>query len=137
MRKADVRIGATYTVKVSGRLVPVRVDGVSPFGGWDGTNLQTRRAVRIKSAQRLRPRVTPAVTTAVPASAADEHRARYPEQYAHPLVGKKVTFDNDGQRMTGTVLRVFGTRFGLLASLDTIGAKAAILVTALTEVGDA
>jgi len=54
MKKAEVRIGETYLVKVSGKLARVRVTGESPYGGWVGENLATRREVRIRSAQRLR-----------------------------------------------------------------------------------
>ena len=54
MKKSDVKVGATYSAKVSGSVVPVRIDRENPSGGWDGTNLKTKKAVRIKSAQRLR-----------------------------------------------------------------------------------
>ena len=56
MRKKDVRLGGTYAAKVSGRLVPVRIDGPYPYGngGWVATNLATGRDVVIRSAQRLR-----------------------------------------------------------------------------------
>lgn len=54
MRKADVRVGGVYAVKVSGNIVPVRLDRESPFGGWDGTNLNTGRSVRVRTAGRLR-----------------------------------------------------------------------------------
>ena len=46
-----------YVAKVSGSLVAVRIDRESPYGGWDATNLATGRAVRIRSAARLRRRV--------------------------------------------------------------------------------
>jgi hypothetical protein len=54
MKKADVTIGATYIVKVSGKLTRVRLTRESPYGGWDGLNLATQREVRIRSAARLR-----------------------------------------------------------------------------------
>ena len=54
MKKADVKIGETYAAKVSGRIVHVRIDGVSAYGGWNATNLETKRVIRVKSAQRLR-----------------------------------------------------------------------------------
>ena len=54
MRKAEVVIGGVYIVKVSDKLAKVRIDRVSVFGGWDGTNLATRRAVRIRTAAKLR-----------------------------------------------------------------------------------
>ena len=54
MKKADVQIGATYLVKVSGNLVPVKITHEHPNGGWEGRSLKTRKTIRIKSAQRLR-----------------------------------------------------------------------------------
>lgn len=54
MRKAEVKIGATYAAKVSNAIVPVRIVRVSPYGGWEAVNERTGRAVRIKSAARLR-----------------------------------------------------------------------------------
>ncbi len=54
MKKAEVQIGSTYIVKVSGLLARVRITGESPYGGWRGTNLATGREVRIRSAARLR-----------------------------------------------------------------------------------
>jgi len=54
MKKADVKLGKTYTAKVSNRIVPVRIDAVHSVGGWVATNLKTNKKVRIKSAQRLR-----------------------------------------------------------------------------------
>jgi hypothetical protein len=54
MKKAEVQIGQVYAAKVSGKLAPVKVDRASQFGGWDCTNLQTGRAVRIRGAAKLR-----------------------------------------------------------------------------------
>ena len=59
MKKREVEIGGVYVAKVSGRLVTVRIDGESPYGGSDATSLATRRSVRIRSAARLRGRATP------------------------------------------------------------------------------
>jgi hypothetical protein len=58
MKKKDVQVGASYLAKVSGKLAPVRITGESRFGGWEALNTDTHRPVRIKSAQRLRRRVT-------------------------------------------------------------------------------
>jgi len=52
MKKAKVQIGSTYVVKVSGKLTRVRIVRESPYGGWDGLNLATQRAVHIRSAAR-------------------------------------------------------------------------------------
>jgi hypothetical protein len=57
MKKDEVQIGATYQVNVTGRLAPVRIVRENPHGGWNGVNVDTKREVRIKSAQRLRKRL--------------------------------------------------------------------------------
>jgi len=54
MKKAQVKVGGIYAAKVSGKVVQVRIDAENPHGGWDATNLATKKKVRIKSAQRLR-----------------------------------------------------------------------------------
>jgi hypothetical protein len=54
MKKNNVKLGSVYAIKVSGNVVPVRLDRESPHGGWLGTNMTTRKEVRVKSAQRLR-----------------------------------------------------------------------------------
>jgi len=54
VKKADIEIGKTYVVKVSGILAPVRITGESRYGGFDGVNTKTGRTIRIKSAQRIR-----------------------------------------------------------------------------------
>jgi len=58
MKKNEITIGAIYSAKVSGRIVPVKIVKVNPHGGWDAVNLTTKKSVRIKSAQRLRRRVS-------------------------------------------------------------------------------
>lgn len=54
MKKKDVEIGATYTAKISGKIVEVRIFEVCTLGGWHAVNLKTGRDVRIKSATKLR-----------------------------------------------------------------------------------
>lgn len=54
MRKDQIEIGGVYAAKVSGKVVWVRIDGESPYGGWQGTNTESNRAIRIKTAARLR-----------------------------------------------------------------------------------
>jgi len=56
MKKNEVKLGCEYIAKVSGKLAHVRIDRENPHGGWDATNLATKKSVRIKSAQRLRAR---------------------------------------------------------------------------------
>ena len=54
MKKNEVQVGGVYTAKVTNRLVQVRIFAESRYGGWDATNLQTGKTVRIQSPQRLR-----------------------------------------------------------------------------------
>ena len=54
MKKNDIKVGATYIVKVSGTLTKVRITREHARGGWCGINLATGREVRIRTAARLR-----------------------------------------------------------------------------------
>jgi hypothetical protein len=54
MKKHEVKVGGDYLAKVSDKVVVVHIDGENPHGGWDATNVQTKKKVRVKSAQRLR-----------------------------------------------------------------------------------
>ena len=36
MTKRDVKIGGVYTAKVTNKLVQVRIDAESRYGGWEG-----------------------------------------------------------------------------------------------------
>jgi len=54
MLNKQVKIGEVYTCKVSNRVVLVRVEKVSWFGGWEIVNLRTGRPNRIKTGGRLR-----------------------------------------------------------------------------------
>lgn len=75
MKKADIKIGSVYRAKVSDKLTDVRIDAENANGGWDATNLATKKKVRIKSAQRLRaPEMTKPQAKAV--AAADQENAR-------------------------------------------------------------
>ncbi len=68
MKKDQVHIGGAFVAKVSGKLATVRIDAESRFGGWEATNVETGRKVRIKSAQRLR-RAVASEKTAEPVAA--------------------------------------------------------------------
>jgi len=59
MKKSQIKVGGTYTAKVSGFVVPVRIESESPNGGWVGINILTHREVRIKTAARLRREIDP------------------------------------------------------------------------------
>jgi hypothetical protein len=54
MKGKEIKIGAIYAVKVSGKLCRVRVNGPSPYGGWDCRNLETNRPVHVRGAGRFR-----------------------------------------------------------------------------------
>ena len=54
MKKNEVKVGGFYTAKVSDKVVKVRIDGTHSGGGWNATNTDTGKRIRIKSAQRLR-----------------------------------------------------------------------------------
>jgi len=69
MKKSKVRIGEVYRVRVSSAIANVRITGESPYGGWAGVNVATKRKVRIKSAQRLRGLATKKVATGKTTSA--------------------------------------------------------------------
>jgi len=77
MKKDEVQIGATYQVRVTGKLAPVRIVCEHPHHGWNGVNVDTKREVRIKSAQRLRkrldaaPRALPSERLGVPPTTPD------------------------------------------------------------------
>ena len=83
MKKQDVKIGKHYAAKVSGRMATVRIDAENPHGGWDATNITTRKKVRIKSAQRLR------------------HETRGPGQKAKPDVAATVAAVEKGDLTKG------------------------------------
>jgi hypothetical protein len=54
MKKNEVKIGGIYTAKVTNKVVEVRIDAESRYGGWEATNMETGKKVRIKSPTRLR-----------------------------------------------------------------------------------
>ena len=63
MKKQDVEIGKIYMVKVSANVVPVKITEAHHYSGWHGKNMVTGRAVRIKTAGRLRYECVPEATT--------------------------------------------------------------------------
>ncbi len=66
MKKDEVKVGGTYTAKISDRLVPVRIDRAHSKQGWNATNTATGKRIHIKSVQRLQ---SPAKPAAVPKEA--------------------------------------------------------------------
>ncbi len=96
MKKNEVKIGNTYTVKVSGKIAKVRIDAESQYGGWDATNVETKKKVRIKSAQRLRSEVGPPKTASTPPPAASDNKDAQPASGTES--GGRVV-DRDAQRI--------------------------------------
>ncbi len=96
MKKNEVKIGNTYTAKVSGKIAKVRIDAESRHGGWDATNLGTKKKVRIKSAQRLRSEAGPPPKAAPPPPAASDNKDAQPASGMKP--GGRVV-DRDAQRL--------------------------------------
>jgi len=95
MKKNEVKIGNTYTAKVSGKIARVRIDAESRHGGWDATNVETKKKVRIKSAQRLRSEAGPP-RTAPPPAASDNNKDAKPASGVKP--GGRVV-DRDAARI--------------------------------------
>ena len=95
MKKNEVKIGTTYTAKVSGKIARVRIDAESRHGGWDATNIETKKKVRIKSAQRLRAEAGPPRSATPPPKAGDKKDAK-PASGVKP--GGRVV-DRDAQRI--------------------------------------
>jgi len=83
MKKRNVQVGKTYACKVSGSVVPVRLDRENVHGGWDGTNMKTHKPVRVKSAQRLRglwPKRTMPITPDEPITPAEAQAIHHADQ---------------------------------------------------------
>jgi hypothetical protein len=90
MKKHEVKVGAKYLAKVSDKVVPVRIDGENPHGGWDATNEATGKKVHIKSAQRLRGEAKPKAAAKEAAPAADVGPTAKPDAKVAPEAkGKK------------------------------------------------
>lgn len=53
MKKNEVKIGETYTAKVSGGETEVRITEECEHGGWWGINLRTGRQIRLRTGRRL------------------------------------------------------------------------------------
>ncbi len=96
MKKNEIKIGNTYTAKVSGTIAKVRIDAENRNGGWDATNLGTKKKVRIKSAQRLRTEAGPPKSAATPPPAAGDKKDAKPASGVKP--GGRVV-DRDAARI--------------------------------------
>ncbi len=96
MKKNEVQIGNTYAAKVSGKIAKVRIDAENRNGGWDATNIETKKKVRIKSAQRLRSEVGPPKTASTPPPKAADNKDAKPASGTES--GGRVV-DRDAQRL--------------------------------------
>ena len=54
MKNDEVVIGVSYSAKVGGKTVDVRIDGENARGGWNGTAVATGKPVRVKDARQIR-----------------------------------------------------------------------------------
>ncbi len=98
MKKTDVKINATYLVKVAGNLVPVRIDAEHANGGWLGTSRKTGKQIRIKSPQRLRKRLDDAAPVANTAKPATKHATDAPQRDTAKRRAKGGKRDTDGEK---------------------------------------
>jgi hypothetical protein len=88
MKKSEVKIGGVYSAKVSDKVVQVRIDATNRHGGWNATNLVTKKKIRIKSAQRLRAAVKAPKTISPPRTAKplDPNRCATPRCKGEPAL---------------------------------------------------
>lgn len=86
MLKRDISVGHYYITKVSNKITAVRIDSESRFGGWNATNMNTNRAVRITSGRRLQREVSV------------HDVANYQSSKAKRVVHNDDTFGNGNQR---------------------------------------
>lgn len=91
MKQSEVKVGEVYQVKVTGKLARVRIDGEHQDGGWTGTNLETNRPVRIKTAAKLRRRVSTTDGSKQAAEAVKEHNLTEGVDVPMPAAKKKLT----------------------------------------------
>ena len=101
MKKNEIKIGNTYTAKVSGTIAKVRIEAENRHGGWDATNLGTKKKVRIKSAQRLRSEAGPPMTATTPPPKASDKKDAQPasgvKSGGHsPALAHQACFGGDG-----------------------------------------
>lgn len=127
MQKSDVKIGGTYVAKVTNRIVHVRIDAVSRYGGWDATNLATNKKVRIKSAQRLRGELgaEPTASKAKDATPSAKASAAEPKKRAtkRSAKGEKKPKAMSGLDAAAKVLEESGEPMGVKQIVETAESK--------------
>ncbi len=136
MKKADIRIGGTYTAKVSGKLTTIRIASESPYGGWNAVNVQTGREVRIRTAARLRKPVGIAPTTSLADFWAQWHalKDRDPGSILIFRMGDDFqAFGEDAVKISAVLNITITPRVVGYAEIDTIGFPHAILEPSLAK----
>ena len=132
MKKDNVKLGVTYAAKVSGEVVPVRLDKENPHGGWDGTNMKTKKQVRIKSAQRLRG-LWPTKTMPIAAAKAEGDPA---SATAKMTDAEKKALSETNKALGGAIAKAVGKRAAKgspTLAQDATGAKEAAGTTTATK----
>jgi len=101
MKKSEIKIGHVYNAKVTGKIVPVQIVKANPHGGWDGKNLATGKAVRIKSAQRLRSEKPAATRTATSPTRAKKAKKATKDAKATPKADTAKRRGNGAKKLSG------------------------------------
>jgi len=117
MKKNEIKIGHVYNAKVTGKIVPVQIVSANPRGGWDGKNLSTGKAVRIKSAQRLRSEKTAAKPAATSPARAKKAKKATKDAKATPKADTAKRRGDGAKKLSGldAAAKVLGEAKGPLA----------------------
>lgn len=84
MLKKEIKVGSTYSAKISNKLARVRLVETAR-GGWNATNLDTGKPCHIKSAAKLRRCLDPKDETPTAPPAVVVTKAEYEGQEAAPV----------------------------------------------------
>jgi hypothetical protein len=121
MKKNEVQVGGVYQARVGNKTMPVRIDGEHVHGGWNATNLETNKKVRIKSAQALRePATLPAevanvaTVVAAPAEASTGTEPAPVAAHAATKRGKRAKTADDGDAKPDKPLGIVGAAIQIL-----------------------
>ena len=105
MKKNDVKINGVYAVKVGRNTTGVRIMKENPHGGWDGVNIATNKAIRIKSPTRLHGPYNPKAKQKTPATSATKTPTSAPVEKTKAKSAKDTKAakeTNMGQRVAKT-----------------------------------
>jgi hypothetical protein len=121
MKKNEIKVGGVYQAKIGSKAVPVRIDGEHVHGGWNATNLETNKKVRIKSAQALREPATltagaanPATVAAAPVEAATGTEEAPVAAHAATQRGKRAKMGAEGDAKPDKPLGIVGAAIRIL-----------------------